>query len=257
MRGRIAALWRYPVKGMTGEALEEVDLTSGCGVPGDRRWGFARPGSGFDPDDPKPLPKERFVVLLREAGLARLRSRLQGDVLDVTDGEDSGRFDLGSAPGRLGAGAFLRDRLGLVETPTLVRADPHRFTDVSVVSPAMMNAVSILSRSSVAAFAEEIDTSVDHRRFRMNVEVEGWAPWIELDAKWAEIRLGSACLRVILRTKRCAATEVNPETAERDLAIPRLLRQRYGHMDLGVYAEVVESGTIRIGDEAQLHGRAS
>lgn len=252
MIGRIVALTRFPVKGMTGEPMDRFDLAAGAGVPGDRCWGFARPGSGFDPDDPRPLPKERFVVLLREAGLARLASRVQGDVLEIADGDVSGRFDLGDPTDRIRAAAFLRERLDLPQAPTLVRSDPHRFTDVSVVSPELMNAVSILSRDSVAAFAADVGAPVDPRRFRMNVDVEGWLAWAELDAVGAEVTLGGARLRILLRTKRCAATEVNPATAERDLPIPRLLRQRRGHMDMGIYAEVVESGPVRIGDEARV-----
>ena len=50
------------------------------------------------------------------------------------------------------------------------------------------------------------------------------------------------------RTVRCAATEVNPETAERDAKPQRWLRERFGHGDLGVYAEVLEGGRVAAGD---------
>ena len=252
MTARIAALSRFPVKGLTAEPMEAVTLVPGEGFPGDRRWGFARPGSGFDPDDPRPLPKDRFVVLVREAGLARLEARVAEGALHIRDGDAEARFDLEDEGGRGAAAAFLRDRLGLSEAPTLVRSDPHRFTDVSVVSPALMNAVSILSRDSVADLAETVEVPVDPRRFRMNVEVEGWAPWAELDHVDREVRLGGVRLRVLLRTRRCAATEVDPDTAQRDLPVPRLIRQAHGHLDMGVYAEVVEGGTIRLGDRAEL-----
>ncbi|MEM7489915.1 MAG: MOSC domain-containing protein [Pseudomonadota bacterium] len=252
MTGRIVALTRYPVKGMTGEPMEEVRLDAGAGVPGDRRWGFAKPGSGFDPADPKPLPKDRFVVLLREAALARLHARLAGETLHLRDGAAAASFDLGTDEGRGAAASYLRDRLDLPDRPTLVRSDPHRFTDVSVVSPELMNAVSILSRDSLA----DLETASGHTlapgRFRMNVEVEGWPPWAELDAVGREVRLGGARLRSLLRTRRCAATEVNPDTADRDLPVPRLIHGARGHVDMGVYAEVVEGGLVRLGDAATL-----
>lgn len=252
MTGRITALARFPVKGMSAEPMEEVTLHPGEGFPGDRQWGFARPNSGFDPNDPQPIPKDKFVVLLNEAALAGITARLTGDLLVLTHQGAEQRFDLNQDTGRTDAAEALKDRLGLTETPRLVRSDPHRFTDVSVVSPELMNAVSILSTASVAAFADDIGQSVDPRRFRMNVEVDGWAPWAELDHVDREIRLGSVRLKALLRTRRCAATEVNPANAERDMMVPALLRKSYGHFDMGVYAQVIEGGTVRVGDQAEL-----
>lgn len=252
MTGRIVSLTRFPFKGLTAEPLEEVALEAGQGFPGDRRWGFARPGSGFDPDDPKPLPKDRFVVLLKEARLADVEAQLSGERLTLSFEGEREVFDLEDETARRAASIFLKRTLDLTETPTLVRSDPHRFTDVSVVSEDLMNAVSILSRASVEDFAWSVEAPIDPRRFRMNVEVEGWPAWQELDHVGREIQLGDVRLKVLLRTRRCAATEVNPSTAERDLPVPRLLRTQQGHMDMGVYAQVVAPGTMRVGDAAHL-----
>ena len=52
---------------------------------------------------------------------------------------------------------------------------------------------------------------------------------------------------MLKRTQRCAATEVNPQTAERDLRVPFLLRKHYGHLDMGIYAEIVQGGAIEPG----------
>jgi uncharacterized protein YcbX len=53
-------------------------------------------------------------------------------------------------------------------------------------------------------------------------------------------------------TGRCAATEVNPGTAQRDLKVPMLLRKHYGHIDMGFYVVVQSPGTLRIGDAVEL-----
>jgi MOSC domain-containing protein YiiM len=47
---------------------------------------------------------------------------------------------------------------------------------------------------------------------------------------------------------RCAAVNVDPETAARDLNIPQTLMRRLGHADCGIYAEVVAGGSIGVGD---------
>ena len=49
--------------------------------------------------------------------------------------------------------------------------------------------------------------------------------------------------------QRCNATQVDPTTATRDVETVRLLRQHYGHLDMGVYAEVVSGGGVALGDQ--------
>ena len=67
-----------------------------------------------------------------------------------------------------------------------------------------------------------------------------------------ELQLGGAVLRVVKRITRCAATEVNPLTAERDANPVEELRQLYGHADLGIHAAVIEGGRFEMGDGIEL-----
>ena len=55
-------------------------------------------------------------------------------------------------------------------------------------------------------------------------------------------------LKVVKRIKRCAAINVDPERAARDLEIPQALQRRLGHGDCGIYAEVIAAGSIGVGD---------
>ena len=50
------------------------------------------------------------------------------------------------------------------------------------------------------------------------------------------------------RITRCAAVNVDPETAARDLDIPPTLMRRLGHNECGIYAEVIAGGAIAVGD---------
>ncbi len=109
--------------------------------------------------------------------------------------------------------------------------------------------VSIINLASVAAVENAAGAAVDPLRFRGNVYVSGWPAWHEFDLLGAEIAVGpSARLKVVKRIVRCAATEVDPATGIRDLAIPRTLMDNFGHADCGVYAEVVTAGDIAAGD---------
>jgi uncharacterized protein YcbX len=85
-------------------------------------------------------------------------------------------------------------------------------------------------------------------RFRANLYVRGWPAWHEFDLLGRTLAIGEARLKVVKRITRCAAINVDPDTAARDLNIPQTLMRRFGHADCGVYAEVVAGGEIAEGD---------
>lgn len=249
----ITQLNRYPVKGLSAERLEAVDLTEEQGIPGDRLFGFARFNSGFDPANPKPLPKDRFVVLMNVAGLAGLHTRFhpQSKTLEINAPDVFKTFKMDETAQSIAAAEFLHQWLKLAdpEPPRFVSSAPHRFTDVSVTSPRMMNAISVLNLASVRDFESRLDVPVHPDRFRANVVIDGVPPFAELEAVGGTLDFGDVTLRILSRTKRCAATEVNPLTAERDLKVPYLLRKELGHTDMGVYVEVLSRGALQTGQE--------
>jgi uncharacterized protein YcbX len=129
-----------------------------------------------------------------------------------------------------------------------VQADGIRFTDVSVISEPMMNAISLINLASVDAFSGDVGHYVDPLRFRANIYFRTRTPWEELDWVGRDLRIGDALGKVMLRTKRCNATDVNPSTAKRDMRIPKTLMEKYGHPDMGVYIEVTAPGEVKVGD---------
>ncbi len=253
---KIEALTRFPIKGLSGHALERVTLEAGQGFPCDRKFGFARPNSGFDPADPKPLSKTKFYMLARDASLALLDTQYDEStgVLSLSSSDGGEQFDISTEQGKQEASQFLKRYLSLSdeETPQLYEASPHRFTDVSVDSAEMMNAISIINLDSVASFSKAIGQAVDPRRFRGNIHLSGLLPFSELEMVGQEITVGSVHLKIVRRTRRCPATEVNLVTAERDLRTPTLLREHYKHMDMGVYAQVVQGGMLQLGSQIQV-----
>ncbi|MEP4198432.1 MAG: MOSC domain-containing protein [Aliishimia sp.] len=252
MDGIIEDLFHYPIKGLSAQPLGHVTLKAGHGFPMDRAYGFARPGSGFDPLNPKPLPKTKFVVLARDADLATLATKFDPtrQILTIARDGTSAEFDLNTERGRDAAAGVLCDHLNFSEAmrPTLCSAHPHKFTDVSVVSPAMMNAVSLINIESVAHFSKLIGQDVSPARFRGNIVFSGLPALSELDMMGQTLCIGDVRMKLIMRTKRCPATEVNLNTGERDLNVPKLLREQFGHSDMGVYAEILQGGLIRPGD---------
>lgn len=247
---RVEHIYRYPVKGLTAEALEEAMLSPGECLPHDRRFALAQGDAPLDPAAPTWLPKRNFGCLAQNAGLALLHSAFDPKTGELAIRAPEGASLLTSTrteAGRAEISAFLAAHLGEAArgTPRFVEAPGHNFTDVA------QKCVSIIGLSSLAALERKVGVRLDPLRFRANIYVSGARPWAEFDLLGQEVLLGGARLRVFKRIIRCPATEVNPETAERDAQPPRWLREHFGHADLGVYAEVLEGGRVSVGDSLE------
>ncbi len=211
---KIEAIYRYPVKGLSAESLASTRLTLGETIAADRLYAIENGPSGFDPAAPAYLPKQRFLMLMRNERRASIE-----------------RF----------FGEFCADELR--GPPRVLHGNGHSFSDVA------RKVVSIINLASVAAIEDAIGAPVDPLRFRGNLYVAGWPAWHEFALLDREIGIGAAArVKTVKRIRRCAATEVDPRTAARDLPIPGTLLQRFGHGDCGVYAEVVADGEIALGD---------
>lgn len=243
----VTGLFRYPVKGLTPEPLQQVMLRAGQTLPADRRYALENGPSGFDPASPTWLHKSHYLMLMRNERLAALRTHFEDATGLLTihrDGEMVARGDLEAAEGRAAIESFFaRDFAGeLKGPPKLLAADGFSFSDVA------RKVVSIINLASLRAIENMVGAEVHPLRFRANLYLRGWPAWSELDLVGRTLTIGAARLTVVKRITRCAAVNVDPDTAARDLAIPAALMRRLGHQDCGVYAEVVEDGAIATGD---------
>ncbi len=244
---RLEAIYRYPLKGFSPEALETVDLEAGATIPFDRAWAIENGPGRFDPAAPKHLPKVAFLMLMRDEKLASLEAEFEAETTTLTlkrDGRQVARGNLSLPIGRTMIEQFIAAYMAasLRGAPKIVSAPGHSFSDVA------LRCVHIVNRGSLRALERVAGKPVSPLRFRPNILIDEWEPWAEFGLIDKEIRIGGARLRVVERTQRCAATEVDPESAARDLSIPALLERTWGHSDFGVYAEIVEGGPIAVGD---------
>jgi uncharacterized protein YcbX len=244
----IRAIYRYPVKGLSAEALAIAALMPGDTLAGDRRYAIENGPSGFDPAAPAYLPKQRFLMLMKNERLARLDTHFD-DVAHVLtiyeNGREIVRGDLNTAAGCAAIEAFFSEFCAdeLRGPPKVLTATGHSFSDVA------RKVVSIINLASVAAIEGIVGRPVDPLRFRGNLYADGWPAWREFDLLGQEIAIGpQASAKVVKRITRCAATNVEPGTGIRDLDIPPTLLRHLGHADCGVYIEVVGGGAITVGD---------
>ncbi len=243
----VNSIYRYPVKGLSPEALDSVTLRMGETLPADRRYAIENGPIGFDPADPKYFPKIRFLMLMRNERLAALRTRFIDASTTLTiqyNNTEATRGDLETASGRADIERFFADHFAseLRGPPKILSASGHSFSDVAA------KVVSIINLASVSAIEGAVGQPVHPLRFRGNLYVSGWPAWHEFDLLGQVVSIGSTRLKVVKRIVRCAAVNVDPVTAERDLNIPQTLMQNFEHADCGVYAEVITGGEIATGD---------
>lgn len=244
---QIASICRYPVKGLTPEPLPHTALKPGQTLLADRRYAIENGPSGFDPANPKWMVKAYFLMLMRDEWLAALQTHFDdaSNVLTIRqNGAIAAQGDLETADGRAAIEQFFANSYAgeIKGPPKVLSSNGHSFSDVA------RKVVSIINLGSLRAIENMVGQPVHPLRFRANLYVEGWPAWHESSLLDQTLAIGKARLKVVKRITRCAAVNVDPDTAARDLAIPQALMQRLGHNECGIYAEVIAGGDIGIGD---------
>jgi MOSC domain-containing protein len=251
MSATLQEICRYPVKSLSADRLEAVTLTAGQGVPHDRRFALAHGSARLDAGAPEWRPKSDFLALVRNARLAKLQSRFDPETGTLAIHRDGRKVVEGDATSPLGRalieqffaafmGAEARGGVRLVEAKGFMYSDvPDAW-------------VSLINLQSVRDLERVTGAPVDPVRFRGNLYIGGGHPWQEHAWVGQEIAVGAARLKVHRRIGRCAATEVNPATAERDMQILRALARGFDHTNMGVYAEVARGGAVGAGDAVEV-----
>ena len=222
----MVALWRYPVKSMAAEPLEETDV-SWAGFAGDRRWAFVRgdiPRSGF----PWMTIREkasmvehvpRFVEPERPDKSRTMVRTPSGEELDVVD-------------------PALAASLG--EHVRVIKQDRGAFDAMPL---------SLISTHAIADLGALVGASLDPQRFRPNLLVEA----TEREDAWigSTLRIGGMAMRADQPDERCVVVNVDPATGERDAAVLRTLARERSAC-IGIYGSTVQPGRVAVGDPVLL-----
>jgi uncharacterized protein YcbX len=178
----------------------------------------------------------------------------------------SGQVELGDAVETVFFGSTVEGRLVLgpwAEALSDFAGRPLRLVRANAPGAAVDRgrkaAVSLVSTGSLEALARAAGLSgpVDGRRFRMLFGVEGVAAHEEDSWLGRRVRIGEAAAVLRGNVGRCATTTHNPDTGAPDLDTLRVLESYRGDLastercPFGVWGEVVEPGTVRVGDPVQ------
>lgn len=230
----VASLYRYPIKGLPGEALPSVALTDGEGFPGDRRRAIETGSLPVQPEG-KWTACQAFQRMTIRPELTCYAVRSVGDVVRVTAPSGTSATIL---PETDQVAAFSEEMDGQTQ---LARAGGGRgYWDHPDA------AVSIINLSTVEAIGKALGREIEPLRFRGNLFVRA-EPWEEFSWLGKTLRFGDVDLQVIRPIDRCKGTSANVQTGQLDVNMPAALNQFFGHIYCGVYAVVRQGGDLTLG----------
>ena len=257
--GKIDSLWRYPVKSMRGEELDEA-FAGFSGIYGDRLFAFESSAS------PKGFP---YLTAREQQRLLQYRPHFRypdkaARPINLTEAEKMGANPVWADFAELMVDVETPDGKTLaVDDPALIdmiRADidqKHQLTLMrSERALTDCRPVSVFSLQSARQLAEETGTSIDKRRFRANIYVnltsaQGFA---ENEFVGKTLRIGPKVVVTVLeRDARCVMITLDPDTGEKTPAILKKVAQAHEGM-AGVYGAVMVEGMLHKGDSVEVLG---
>jgi hypothetical protein len=255
--GTVDSLWRYPVKSMRGEGLDEA-FAGYSGIYGDRVFAFKSSANH------KGFP---YLTARDQRRLLQYRPRFRNPEkaarpINLIEAESKGANPLSADLTELAVDVETPDGETLaIDDPALIemlRADIDQKHQVTLMQSqrAMTDCrpVSIFSLQSAQQLAEEIGTPVDKRRFRANVYVDltsakGFA---ENELVGRSVRIGwKVVITVLERDARCMIITLDPDTGEQAPAILKKVAQAHDGM-AGVYGAVLAEGMLHKGDSIEV-----
>lgn len=255
MSWRVSSIHTYPVKGLPGQSLSSAKALHNGLLSGDRRYALT---SGTIESQTASsdswLKKAHFLQMMSLAELAaltvtfdpatsHLRLTKTADHTAIYEGKLDDRAD------SLRLCQVMADYLTMPDNaplPRLFHLKQGGLTDTKTPFVAFGN------QASITDFAEKDGHTDDDRRYRLNVILQGEPAWSEFDLIGKSVRLGTAEFTFVEPVGRCAAIEVDPQTAYRKKGLVQSLQAHYGHTDMGVFASVTKSGTVSVGDQVEI-----
>jgi uncharacterized protein YcbX len=257
--GKVESLWRYPVKSMRGEELEEMFAGYG-GVYGDRLFAFtssanARGFPFFTGRDQRQMIRYRARFRYPERAARPVNwseaEKLGSGANPITASASELMIDVETPDGK----TFAIDDPALIDELRLNIDGNHQLTLLrSDKALTDCRPLSIFALQTAEQLAEETGVTVDKRRFRANVYVDLISPdgFAEDEFVGRSLRIGSKVIIAVLqRDARCMMITLDPDTAEKTPEILKRVAQAHEGM-AGVYGAVLAQGIIRKGDSVEL-----
>ena len=245
----LQSIWRFPVKGLKGQTLSCCNLAVNASLPGDREYAITT-GSPITHEklDAGWMNKRHFIQLCATSGVVGwqlLPDEAHEHLILLHHGTEIMRAPANAATPLMEA-LYQHQPEIFSGQPRLCRMSGDAYTD----TPAPW--ISLGGSASLADFGKVTSTPPDNRRFRLNLIIETETPFEELDWAGRIMTIGSVILEIIEPVGRCAAINVDPDTAKSNTNLLGMMRNHYNHSNLGMFARITTAGKICCGDRYQL-----
>jgi uncharacterized protein YcbX len=243
---KVTALWRHPIKSHGREALERVTLNEGQSMPYDRLWAVAHDAAKADGSEWAAC--QNFSRGAKSPALMAITATLDEATETITLRHPD-QPDLRVQPD-VNPTALLEWVRPLANSSRamparILRLDKRSFTDTPFPS------ISLCNHATHSAVETLANAPLQTERWRGNIWFEGAVEWDEFNWIGREVSLGTARLKIEERITRCLATTANTDTGHRDIDTLKALNTQ-GHQDFGIYARVIETGQVAVGDKLEL-----
>jgi len=257
--GHVDSLWRYPVKSMRGEELQESFLGF-SGVYGDRVYAFRSSAA------PKGFPyltgREHQALLLYRPRYRHAEPMVRPPNLAEAEAMGPGLTPVYASPADFMVDVETPEgELLPIDDPRLIRElrkgirETHELTLLrSYRAMTDCRPISLFSMQTVRRLSQELECDLDRKRFRANIYVELTSKngFGEDEFVGGTLKVGDkAVITVTERDPRCKMITIDPNTAK---ANPEIMRRvaRAHDGKAGVYGAVLVEGTVRPGDQIAL-----
>ena len=234
----VARLYIYPVKSMAGVPVEEAHVGVN-GLLGDRRYAFVRAEQSGTNSFPWMTARQASRMLLYRPRFAQPPTPEQAEpAVQVRTPEGAELAVTDPALHEELADSF-QQSLFLLNNANGIFDCQH---------------ISIFSLATMGALAEESGSSIDPRQFRANVYIEPANGRAFEEEQWAGsvLQLGNDVLAAVTnRDPRCMMINLNPDTVTQDARVLRTVAQKHDGQ-IGMYANVVRGGVVRVGDRVEI-----
>ncbi|MCX7566852.1 MOSC N-terminal beta barrel domain-containing protein [Sulfitobacter sp. F26169L] len=242
----VSALWRHPIKAHGREALERVTLTEGQSLPYDRLWAIAHDAAKTDGTEWAVC--QNFSRGAKSPALMAISAKLDEATETITlrhPNQPEIKVQPDTDPEALLNWVRPLVDDSRAQPAQVFRLDGRGFTDTPYPSVSLCNSASHAAVEALAGAALQTE------RWRGNIWFDGSPAWAEFDWIGRQIKLGGARLEVIDPIVRCRATTASPDTGLRDVDTLGALKT-LGHQNFGIYARVIETGRISLGNQLEL-----
>jgi len=250
---KIENLFHSPVKSISFEESESLNVLKGRGIESDRIFAFVQNMDSTSIknliEDPKSRKLNNFITLKNTPELNKYNFTYIKDKLILKKQDE---IIISINPFSKNEKKLLCDKINhiIIKNKKLdfLMDEKNPFFDTMP-----NNSISLINKKSIVDFSNKISTNIEFERFRANIYIDGLTAWEERDWIGKTIIINNIKFFVYDEISRCSATNLKPYTDIVTINLPNQLKKTYDHINMGLYLVPQQNGVISKQDKIIIH----